>query len=464
MNKLPKRNWKSGSSFGCVCLAGFVLILAGCSSLHLPSSPPKAEVKSLQLATNLSASVTFSVLQVQVMRFADTYVGAISQAADDFATLVGTPEARLTALRWKLGQATAAYTDATGPNPVVNSLDMLVLVTISRMVTEDFGVEKFGTAALPMLAVQRQQETNAWAIAAGVLKPAQQLELKGLIEQWRQKYPHQRYVGAVRFREFAAALNRIPAPTSTAPTSIFSLLFIDPMAGLDPATAAIEGMQQLAERTVYYTQRMPQLLSWQTEVLAYQLAAQPESVQVLSNANAIAASAASFAGTARELPQLINDQRQAAIQQLLDGLTSQQMHARQTLNSAGDAASNINTAIQSLIEFVRYVSPTNASPASAVTNSPPFNVLDYGTAAGQIGAAAQQLNALLTTVNQTTPQLARLGQQTTADAKGVVDHAFRMGLVLILVLLIGSVVAGLTYRWLVNKLTRNGNKPSASKP
>ena len=91
------------------------------------------------------------------------------------------------------------------------------------------------------------------------------------------------------------------------------------------------------------------------------------------------------------MPQLINDQRQAAIQQLLDGLTSQETQARQTLNAAGDAASNINTAIQSLTEFVRYVSPTNTSPASTATNSRPFNVLDYGTAAGQIGDAARDL-------------------------------------------------------------------------
>jgi methyl-accepting chemotaxis protein len=215
---------------------------------------------------------------------------------------------------------------------------------------------------------------------------------------------------------------------------------------------------------MYYTQRMPQLLSWQTEVLAYQLAEQPGSEQILSNANQVAVSAQSFATTAQQLPQLINDQRQAAIQQLLDGLTSQETQARQTLNSAGDAATNINAAIISLTEFVRYVSPTNAGPASATTNSRPFNVLDYGQAAGQIGAAAKELNTLLTTMNQTTPQLAQLGGQTTANAERVVNHAFRLGLVLILALLAGSVAAGLTYRFLASRLARDGNNPPSPKP
>jgi hypothetical protein len=461
VNETQKKNRDGHRLFGGICLAGLALALTGCSLLRIHHASQKAEVASFQLATNTSAAaVTVGVLQIQVMRFADSYVATIAQAADEFGAKVGTPKARLAALKWKLGQATSAYINATGPSPVVNALDMLVLVTVSRMVAEDYGVETFGDAALPLLETQRQQETNAWLLANGMLKPPQQQELRDLIQEWRQKNPHQRYVGAVRFREFATGLGKTATPATTTPTSIFSLLYLDPLAGLDPATAAIEGTQRLGERAIYYTQRMPQLLSWQTEVLAYQLATQPESVQVLSNAQQLAASAESFARTAQQLPQLINDQRQAAIQQLLDGLTSQETQARQTLNSAGDAATNINAAIQSLDSFVRYVSSPNTNHPTAATNSRPFNVLDYGTAASQVGAAARDLSVLLASVNQSTPQLAQLGQQTADDANRVVNHAFWRGFILILVLLVGSVVAGLTYRILANKLTGDGRKPS----
>ena len=89
------------------------------------------------------------------------------------------------------------------------------------------------------------------------------------------------------------------------------MLFLDPLAGLDPTAAAIQETRELGERAMYYSQRMPQLLSWQTELLAYQLAAQPESRQVLSNAQQLAASADIFAKTSEQLPQVINDQRQA---------------------------------------------------------------------------------------------------------------------------------------------------------
>ena len=442
------------------CLAALLLASAGCSFLHIAGSQPKARVESLQLTNRATGPVTFMVLQAQVMRFADTYVATVAQACDDVTANTTNSETRLAMLRWKLGQATSAYTDATGQNPAVNVLDMLVLVTMARMVVEEYGVGTYGDAIQPLLEAQRSLETNAWNLAGGVLKPSQQQELRGLIQEWRAKHPHQRYIGPIRFGEFVAALGRTPTKATSAPTSIFSLLYLDPLAGLDPTAAAIEETRELGERAMYYSQRMPTLLSWQVEVVAYQLAGQPESQQILADANRLASSAETFAKTSEQLPQLANDQRQAAIQQLLDGLKSQNTDVRQTLNAGGDAAMAINNAIQSLTEFVRYVSPTNAGPASGSTNSHPFNVLDYGTAASQIGAAANNLNELLTTINQSVPQLAQLQQQTAADANRVVDHAFRRGLILILVLLAGSVAAGLTYRFLADRLPRVGRKSS----
>jgi hypothetical protein len=451
-----------------VAFAFFALILTGCSMLRMPHSQPKAQVDSLLLTNGPTGPVTFPVLQQQVMRFADTYAATVAQACDEISANNTNPTIRLTALRWKLGQATSAYTDATGQNPAVNALDLLVLVSMSRMVIEGYGVQTYGGAIRPLLEVQRNLETNAWMLAGGVLKPSQQQELRDLVNEWRTKNPNQRYVGQIRFREFVTALGRMPSQSSTAPTSIFSLLYLDPLAGLDPTAAAIEETRELGERVMYYTQRMPNLLSWQAEVLAYQLADQPASQQVLDDANRLATSSDIFAQTVKQLPQLINDQRQAAIQQILDGLTAQGNKSRElltdtrsTLYAAGDAATNINAAIQSLTAFVQYVSPTNASLSSA-TSSPPFNVLDYGTAAAQIGAAANNLNALLASVNQSTPQLEKLSQQTKADADDIVRQGFMYGLVLVLILLAGSVLAALAYRILANKLAKGGRKPGAS--
>jgi hypothetical protein len=437
-----------------------MFVLTGCSFLHLKSSPPKAQVNSTQLTNQATGPVTFPVLQQQIMRFADTYVATIAQACDDVDLKTTNSTLHLATMRWKLSQATSAFIDATGQNPAVNALDMLVLVTMARMVVEEYGVETYGDTLQPLLTTQRNLETNAWTLARGMLKSSQEKELRGLIQEWREKNPHQRYIGPIRFREFVTALGKSPKQSSSAPTSIFSLLYLDPLAGLDPTAAAIEETRELGERAMYYTQRMPMLLSWQVEVLAYQFGDQPESKQIIGDANRLASAAAIFAQTAQQLPQLVNDQRQAAIQQILDGLTAEGNKSRElltdtrlTFNSASEAATNLNAAIKSLTEFVQYVSPTNAVPAA--TNGLPFNVLDYGTAASQIGAAANNLSALLVSVNQSAPEIQKLSQQTTADADRVVKHMFWLGVVLILILLAGSVVAGLVYRALANKMSEH---------
>ena len=65
--------------------------------------------------------------------------------------------------------------------------------------------------------------------------------------------------------------------------SIFTLLHIDPFAGLDPTTVAIEQSRELAARTVAYLERAPTLMRWQAELLAFQLAAQPDPQKVLAD-------------------------------------------------------------------------------------------------------------------------------------------------------------------------------------
>src|SRR5277367_5863013 len=174
-----------------ICLALLALALTGCSFLHFKSSLPRVQVNSIQLTNPTTGPVTFTVLQQQVMRFADTYAATVAQACDEISATATNSDIRLVALRWKLGQATSAYTDATGQNPAVNALDMLVLVSMARIVVEGYGVETYGDTILPLLDAQRNLETNAWTMAGGVLRPSQEQELKDMISEWRIKNPRQ---------------------------------------------------------------------------------------------------------------------------------------------------------------------------------------------------------------------------------------------------------------------------------
>jgi hypothetical protein len=459
-----------------IALAAFVSTINGCS--HGPSltKAPKAEIKSLEgLTEKAQGSVAPDRLRHEVMRFADGFASEIAQAADDFALKVGTSEAKQVALKWKLGEATAAYIDASGDNPIVNALDSVVLATVSRIIAEDSElVQTWPEPAQPLLAVQRRQETNSWALVKGVLTPDQEQDLQKLILQWRKQNPNVRFAFGVRFQEFASFQGDVAQQTRSKPNSIFSLLYLDPMAGLDPTAQAVERTRLLADRIMYYGQRAPALLSWQMELLTYQLAAQPASKQLLADAGRLSTSAEAFAKLADGFPQLVDTQRQAAIKQIFDGLANERTNlladlaaeekklggllseTRQTLSAGSEMATSINGAIKSLDAFVRYVSPpdTNltAVPQPPSTNDHPFNVLDFGTAATQVASMARDLNTLLTSANQSVPRITELSQNAEANARRLVDRAFWLGVVIVLMSLAGSVAAALTYRVLVRKL------------
>jgi hypothetical protein len=404
----------------------------------------------------------------------------VAQVADDFHAKVGTPEARLAAQQWKLQQATAAFITASGENPVLNAIDMVVLGTVSRMVVQDYWVgEKFGAAAQPLLDTQRQLETNAWEVAHRVLTPEQRDQLRGFIREWRAAHPAERNVGAARFSDLVKFMKADAATQQGRGLgSLFSLAAVNPLSGLDPAVRAVEQTRQLAARAMYYLERAPRLWSWQAELLTYQLAGQPETRQVLSDVDRVANSTRTFARTAEGLPGLIREEREAAINQLLAGVANErsnilvtlnaqeaQLHellpqVRQTLTAGGDMANSVKGAIESLDAFIHYVSPPETNPPPPTTNSQPFNVLDYGKTAGQIGAMAKDLNTLLATANQSAPEVARLSQQAGADAKEVVNYAFRLGLVLTVVLGIVAVLVVWTCRRL-GRRADSGHAPIA---
>jgi len=452
-----------------LCFSVLALIFAGCSILNRETVATKTMIQSIGGNGNKSeVTNAVALLQGQVMREADQFVGVVAQASDDFSARVGTIEARDAAQQWKLNEATVAYADASGENPTFNAVGMVTLASLSRMVVEDYWVgKKWGEAARPLLEAHRLLESNAWALVAGILTPDQQNELRGFIREVRKRNPDQRYVSAVRLPELVASVAKESSGGQGAKSgSLFTLLYLNPLAGLDPTTQAIQQTRILAQRAMYYVQRMPMLLGWQVELTTYQLAAQPGSEQLLSDLTAVSQSTKVFAKTAEGLPKLVNDQREAAINQLfagisnersniLAGLASQESQlrdllpqVRQTLAAGNDMATSLNAAIKSLDAFVHYVSPpdTNAVPQPPDTNSVPFNVLDYGKAAGEVGIMARDLNALLVSVNQSLPQVTRVGQEATADAKEIVSHAFRLGLVLILALGVVALLVVLTSR------------------
>ena len=422
------------------------------------------------MITTTTGQMPAALLQSEVLRFADSYVAAVADAADQVAGKVKTREAQVAALHWKINQATSAFLDATGENPLINALDLLVLASVSRMVVEAGGVgEALGPAPEPLLTEQKDLETMAWNLAGQFLTPDQRQELQNLILEWRKKNPDDRSVATARFRDFALELGKISQPGNVRPSSIFSMLYIDPLAGLNPTTVAIQQSRELAERTVSYAERAPTILRWQAELLALQIGGQPDAQQVMADIQRTSLSIAEASRTIQGVPELVDAQRKAAIDQffagvaaersaILSDMASQESRFRDllsqlqlTMNAGGQMGTSLTETIKSLDAFVRYVSPPTNPNAPPVTPGKPFNPLDYGKAASDVGGMARDLNAFLLSAERSSPKLAAISEKAGTDLKDVIDHAFWRGLILILVLLVGSIPVRLAYRALARR-------------
>jgi hypothetical protein len=471
---------RSSIAWACVGLAGLVFAAGGCALLRAPSEGLKAIVRMVQGTTGIQQTTnTISLVQTKVMREAETYVTVLAEAVNGFAARAGTEEARVAALEWKLHEGNSAFSIAAGENPFLNAVDFVILATLSRQVVEDYWVgQKFGKAAVPLLETQRTLETNAWSLVSGMLTPEQQAELRDLIQKWSEKHPHQHYVAAIRLRDFLAVLgSNAMSPNPTQASTIINLLNLDPFSELNPSVREVARTRVFGERLMFYFQHFPMLLSWQVEELSYQVAAQPAPQLVVCNLTEFAESARVFAHTSQQLPELVNRQREEAINQVFDRLATERSNVlaslnaqesqlrelvpqvRQTLVAGSQMGASLNGAITSLDQFVRYVSPPHTNPASPVARSHSFNVAEYGTAATQIAAMSIDLDQLLARADRSATQLTVVGERVEGGAKRVVDQAFWRGAALIMMLLVGSVLAGLTYRFLARRLDPNPNRP-----
>jgi hypothetical protein len=423
--------------------------LPGCRVVEETAKLPVNAVSAV-MPTSKASAPDPAALQTELQRFADEFASRTLLALDDYARIVGTPEAARQALAWKLSVASACVSIASGPNPTANLLDFLSLATITRIgLEEDWLKSPQAEAFQPWWKVSGTLETNAWKLAEGVLKPDQQGELRETIRQWWEANAGVRSGFFARPQEFTALIRQTGARDRPA-GSVFALVGLDPTAGLDPAVREVTRTRLFAERALYAAQRMPFLLRWQVEALTDQLMREPQVAAALTNASSLTRSAdrlsraaESASQTAAELPDRLTAERKA----ILDALETQEGKLRQLSEQvsqallAGDKMStSLNTTITTFDGLMKRFGVGESSSAPPGTNSPPFNILDYARTAEQIALMAQQLDTLIKDARGTvdSPALDKritdlnaLSARARADAKSVLNHAFVLGAALL---------------------------------
>lgn len=425
------------------------------------------------------------------MGFADTFVARITQGTIDFAAKAGTPEARIQALTWAILQSTSAFTIATGSNPNTSLLDMIVLVTLGRMAHEDYWIPKvWGEADRPMFEAFTQMEARIWDLAGRVLTKAQQDEVRAALAQWHEQTPDMGISAFVKLPIFEDILGAIAAAKPKS-GGLGELLSVDPLSDLDPAVREVEQTRLFAERTTYYLQRMPLLLSAQVELLSLKFMRMPEVQSALTDserislaAESLAQTAASLGKTAATLPELVHVEREAALKQISDELTLQRQgliadldkaeapthkiltDARGTLEAGAQMSTALDGALKSLDTFMgRFDAPPAAAGAPPPPAEPgkPFDITEYGETATRLTATLHEVNTLVQTLDHDLPQVQNMLSDAEQRGTQTIDYAFKRGLQLAGVIIATIALAVLGVRWISARLARSvsgHSKPS----
>jgi hypothetical protein len=397
-------------------------------------------------------------MQQKCQRYADGYAGQVLETVGSMKRRTSDPDAFNRLLSWQISQLNAAYTIATGPSPILCQLDFVVLATLSRMVVQDTPGALTGGSASPALAMYRELEQEAWANVATTLTPAQLEELRGLITTWRAKNPKVVLVGFVHFAEFAQSAGGSPEARRK-PGSLFGLIGLDPLADLDPAVRQIEQSRLLAERVIFYVQRVPYLLDLQTERVVSQATQSPQVERANASLERASRAMADYARIGDDLPDAFAREREAMIRQISGELLAQQVELRgvlaelqTTLAAGSDTAAAVDAAAKSLDRLAARF--PRREPGNETAAGRPFDITEYSAAAQEFRKTARELTQLLETLGREGPPVAGAVAEGVEAGRGLVDYLVGRALLLGLVLIASGLAAALAYRSLARRIGR----------
>jgi hypothetical protein len=389
-------------------------------------------------------------LQQTCQRFADSFAGQVLESVGPLVTRTTDATIADPLNYWQITQLNSAYIIATGPSPILCQLDFVVLATLSRMVVEDTLVGLDDELLGSLIAVYRGLEREAWANVATVLTPPQLEELRRLIGDWRARNPKVTLVGFVHFSEFAEAAGWSLEAQQSASGSLFGLLGLDPLAGLDPAVKQIEQTRLLAERVIYYMQRVPYLLDLQTQRVVLQATLAPEVKRANASLERATLAMETYAEIGTGLPTAFAREREALIEQLSGEMLRQEAELRglladlqATLATGSETAVAVNAAVDSLDRLVARFPRREPGTEPA---GRPFDITEYTAAAAEFAGTARQLTHLLEALGREGAPVAAAVAGGAEAGRALVDYLFWRALLLGGLLIAGGLAAGLAYR------------------
>jgi hypothetical protein len=282
-----------------VTAAAIAALLAGCKS---------------QSQSGL-ASENIPRLQSELRDLGELHLLRLAQATSDIEQSTTSIEARQFVASFRLRTADATITNITALNPLVGLIDFAVMISLQRAVLEEFAPEVLGEKAQMLVNVYMQTGQDVATLLARELSPQQIEELDTEIQEWRRENPNQRLVSHVRLRDLADYRELAAAQETRGPRSLFTLLYLDPFANLDPATRQIQETRVFAERTLYLARRTLLMSNWFADLLYMDLVSAPEVRTLLDEIQRASQAAERASHVAADGPAWLGAEREATLAQ-----------------------------------------------------------------------------------------------------------------------------------------------------
>jgi hypothetical protein len=386
--------------------------LAGCTSLG--SSPTVEAPVASGAGVRGDTRMTLAVLDQHCLAFGERYVNAFGSATDLIEQNTTDPEIQARALAHKLRTATSVYDILSGPSPFAKLMDLVLLVELQYRVWvwEKLAVKVYGEElAAPLVSAILEGRADVWRVADKVLKPDQRGVMEKLIDEWRERNPDVQQVATVRFAEFSeyrgkSILDGVPLGSGL-------------LAPVSEATRQMEETRMLAERGVYLTKRMPELLRWQAEAFLRTVLLHPEIRKL--NETAVRVGAA-----LETLPARVAEERAAIMKRMEDREKAIGAIAEEIRLTAADVKETVKEIYPLLRESEGVLKAADSlagkfAPADGATepskDSHPFDIREYT-------ATVRELRELLESPVWTSrlSELNQTAQVRVSQASGEAGH------------------------------------------
>lgn len=435
-------------------LLSSLAFLSSCASTGpLTSASTGEDIKGALSHKTRYAPLSEGQLQAMVMNFEDLYVMSIWQTYDEIKRSTTNPEVRATAQSLKVRSNANAMAIAAGRNPAVNLLDMLVFVSLGRHAVENHWVpEVFGSSGEPLVKTYRKLENEVWKISARVLTEDQQKTLRNLIQEWIAANPGQYYIAAIRLSDFVEVQGMSPAGQMKA-----GMLLAD----IDKALAVAEQGLLVSERALFFVERLPRLVTLQTELIFDEIATAPDAEQVRNDLGKLSEASERLSLAVADLPRSVTEERRATVDHVFSHFRAERS---QLMNDLASQEGRLQGLFKEVVGLIDRVTPmTEKLNATIHSADALFRLVDADATAS---SKLPQYNALLEKSIVAMDKLAGILAEVTplyaaisrdADALddpifvkfiGLAEHLFWRGILLISFFLTGLLAILLTYKYL----------------